>query len=87
MQVGLAMELYHGQHGVYPKTLDEIAPTLNDEIPLDPFTGEQFVYEPGQEGFTLFSQSGEVADVNRYRMSIDNVADANGNIYWRQKSN
>ena len=85
MQVGLAVELYHGQHGVYPETLDEIATTLNDEIPLDPFTGRQFVYEPGQDGFTLFSQSGEVAAVNRYRLAIDNVADANGNIYWRQK--
>ena len=87
IQVGLAVELYHGQHGVYPETLDEIAPTLDDEIPLDPFTGLQFVYEPGQDGFTLFSQSGNVADVNRYRMSIGNVADANGNIYWRQKNN
>ena len=72
-------------HGVYPETLDEIVPTLNDEIPLDPFTGRQFVYEPGQDGFALYSQAGKVADVNRYRMSIDNVADANGNIYWRQK--
>lgn len=56
MQVGLAVELHHSQHGVYPETLDEISPTLNSEIPLDPYTGEPFVYEPGQDGFTLFSQ-------------------------------
>ena len=70
MQVGLAVEQYHGQNGNYPETLDEIAPTLGGAIPMDPFTGQPFVYEPHNNSFTLYSVSGN--------------GNARANIVWRE---
>ena len=80
LQIGLAVEMYHGQHDVYPQDLDEIAPMLNNEVPLDPYTGEEFVYEPGEDGFTLYSARGSVIDKPH---SYTSYADRNGNLVWR----
>ena len=52
MQVGLAVELYYNQNSICPETIDDIAPILDGEIPLDPFTGKDFVYEVHENGFS-----------------------------------
>lgn len=80
MQVGLSIEHYHGQHGVYPETLEEIAPILNGPIPIDPYTGQPFVYEPGQDEFTLYSARGSVVGPGR---PVPPYYNAQGNIVWR----
>jgi hypothetical protein len=81
MQIGLAVEQYQMQHGECPETLEEIAPTLGGTLPLDPFTGQPFVYEPREDGFTLYSARGSVIDPVNRRMA--NGTDAQGNIIWR----
>jgi hypothetical protein len=60
MRLGLAVDLYHDQIGKYPQTLEDVAPTVGGEIPLDPFTGMPFVYEPSSDRFTLYSARGSV---------------------------
>lgn len=82
MQVGLAVEQYHAEHGAYPATLDEVAPTLGGSIPHDPYTGEPFIYEPGPDGFTLYSNRGSVVEHNPARPGRG--FDDRGNIVWRQ---
>ena len=81
MQIGLAVEQYQMQHGECPETLEQIAPTLGGTLPLDPFTGQPFVYEPRDDGFTLYSARGSVIDPVNRRMA--NGTDAQGNIVWR----
>ena len=80
LQIGLAVEMYHGQYDVYPETLDEIAQILDDEVPLDPYTGEDFVYEPSEDSFTLYSARGSVIEEPH---SYTSYADSNGNLVWR----
>ncbi len=55
IQMGLLLELYCGQHGAYPESLDTIAPDLGGTLPRDPFTGEAYRYEPSSERFLLYS--------------------------------
>ncbi len=81
MQIGLAVEQYQGRHGVYPDSLAAIAPMLNGAVPLDPYTGKPFVYEPRPDGFTLYSARGSAISPNERSHPQD--ADAQGNIVWR----
>ena len=78
MRVGLAVEQYHAQNGTYPQTLDAIAPAVGGAVPLDPFTGKPFVYQPSDDSFTLHSVMGLPA--TRYLLG----ADENGNLVWRE---
>lgn len=77
MQVGLTVEQYHAQHGAYPQTLD----IIGGGLPLDPYTGQPFVYEPGTNDFTLYSARGTMVSAEEYSPCID----SNGNIVWRHK--
>ncbi len=81
MQIGLAVEYYHGQHDEYPETLQTIVPVFDGPIPLDPYTGQSFVYEPRRDGFTLYSARGSV--VGPGERPIPPFYDAQGNIVWR----
>ncbi len=79
MQVGLAVELYHAQNGQYPSSLDAVAPILDGNVPLDPFTGQPFVYQPSGDSFTLYSARDSTQGPN----DAPHIPDAQGNIYWR----
>ena len=81
IQVGLAVELYHAQNGEYPRTLDQVAPTLGGTIPLDPFTGQAYVYEPSGGSFVLYSAMGSAVDMGG--RSRPQSMDEQGNIVWR----
>ena len=81
MQIGLAIEQHHAQHGEYPRTLDDIAPALGGTVPIDPFTGQPFVYQPQSGSFLLYSAMGSAVDFRgRQRPAL---VDEQGNIVWR----
>ena len=81
MQVGLAVEQYHAQHGDYPQTLDQVAPIVGGAIPLDPFTGQPYVYQPSGGSFVLYSAMGNVIDPREgFRPQ---GMDEQGNLVWR----
>lgn len=81
MQVGLAVEQYQGRYGVYPESLEAIVPMLNGSMPLDPYTGQPFVYEPRPNSFVLYSARGST--VSSTVRHDPRYADARGNIVWR----
>ena len=70
VQVGLAVEQYYIQHNEYPQTLDAIAPDLGGELPLDPYTGQNFVYESGNTDFILYSVRSSMVSTEEYKQSI-----------------
>jgi hypothetical protein len=81
MQMGLAVEQYHVQHGEYPQTLDQVAPIVGGAIPLDPFTGQPYVYQPSSGTFVLYSAMGSVIDPGD--RSRPQGMDDQGNLVWR----
>jgi len=54
-RVMLALKAYKYQRGVYPDSLTQLEQTLDWELPEDPFSGEDFVYQRQAEGFKLYS--------------------------------
>jgi hypothetical protein len=81
MQVGLAVEQYHAQHGEYPRTLDQVASIVGGAIPLDPFTGQPYVYQPSSGSFFLYSAMGSAIDPGA--RSRPQGMDEHGNLVWR----
>ena len=81
MQLGLAVEQFHVQNGQYPATLDQVAPAFGGPLPLDPFTGQPYVYQPSDGSFLIYSAMSSVVDVPRAQRFPG--ADENGNLVWR----
>ncbi len=59
-RVVLALKAYRYEHGAYPETLDQLQQALDWELPQDPFSGKDFIYQRTGGGFRLCS-------IGRYR--------------------
>jgi len=62
MQIGILLEQYKARNGSFPATLDAVAADLGGSVPVDPFTGEAYHYEPSRETFLLYSVSMNCVD-------------------------
>jgi len=54
-RIGLSLEAYYTETGNYPENLNVVARDLGGSVPLDPYTGNSYVYRPAGETFTLYS--------------------------------
>jgi len=54
-RIALALMRYRHDSGVYPETLEALAPTYLQEVPNDPFSGNMMPYRVGPEGYLLSS--------------------------------
>ncbi len=62
LRIDLALRAYRADHEKYPQALESLAPQYLSEIPLDPFSGQPFVYRPAAEDFVLYSVGGDGID-------------------------
>ena len=53
-RVMLALEVHHAVHGVWPASLDELAPDILDAAPVDPITGQAFGYRVEDDDYVLY---------------------------------
>jgi hypothetical protein len=53
--VALALAAHRGEHGDYPRQLDELKFAALAQIPLDPFTAKPLFYKPARYGYLLYS--------------------------------
>jgi hypothetical protein len=77
MQIGILVEQHHARTGSYPETLDAIVPELGGSLPVDPFTGKPYQYQPSDDGFLLYSIGQNLIDdggTHEFR---------SGDIVWR----
>jgi hypothetical protein len=81
MQLGLAIEQYRVENGEYPTTLDQVAPLSGGAIPIDPFTGQPYVYQLSGGSFLIYSATASLVDADRARRFAG--ADEQGTIVWR----
>lgn len=58
MQIALTLNDYHTAHRQYPAALSD----LPGKLPLDPFSGQEFVYHPQGSRFLLYSVGGNLKD-------------------------
>lgn len=67
-RIMLALEVYRGEHGAYPDELEPLARGALPEVPVDPLSGEAFVYRvleaPDEHGraYLLYSVGADGVD-------------------------
>ena len=56
-RLAVAIERYraHQGDGKLPDTFDDLVPTYVEQVPLDPFTGEQLLYSHDEESYMVYS--------------------------------
>ena len=54
-KLGLALNVYKTNKGVYPESLHDLKIDILSELPVDPFTGKDFYYQKVGNGFIVYS--------------------------------
>ncbi len=79
-RVVLALKAYKHTRNSYPATLGQLQDSPEWSLPKDPFSGEDFVYQPQGEGFKLYSLGGDLDDDGGVPPDEANPGD--GDIVW-----
>ncbi len=61
-RIVLTLKAYKYERGAYPPTLQQLQQTLDWQLPQDPFSGQDFVYQRQAEGFKLYSFGRDMDD-------------------------
>jgi len=59
---GLAVAQYRSEHGQLPESIDALVPKYLAKVPEDPFNEQPLHYQPKDNGFTVYSVSGNTTD-------------------------
>jgi hypothetical protein len=62
LNLAAALAVYHAEHGQYPERLDELAPDILPNLPVDLFHAQPPVYRPIDRGYLLYSIGGNNLD-------------------------
>lgn len=81
IQLGLALDQYGKRNGTYPDSINTVASVLGGRIPVDPFTGQPYLYRVSDGGCLLYSVGQNLVDDG----GRDNHSD--GDIVWRTQQN
>jgi len=55
IRLGAACRIHRIRHGEWPESLGRLVPDILEDLPLDPFTGDPYVYRRGGRGFIVYS--------------------------------
>jgi len=61
-EIALACHLYKAKHKDYPVSLKELFPEFLSELPLDSFTGKDYIYRKKDKGFIVYSVGENLKD-------------------------
>ena len=57
-----ALHLHFLKNAEYPETLEELATLVPEEVLIDPFSEERFVYDRTEEGYRFYSFGANLED-------------------------
>jgi len=61
-ELGLANRIYRQKHGKFADSLNQLTPEILPSIPLDPFTGKDYIYRIKNKGFIVYSVADNLKD-------------------------
>ncbi len=61
-EIGLANRIYRQQHGAFADSLKQLTPDILPALPLDPFTGKDYIYKKTAKGFIVYSVADNLKD-------------------------
>ncbi len=54
-KISLALRIYKNKYGKYPEKLQSLIPDILPFLPLDPFSGKNYIYRKKKNGFIIYS--------------------------------
>lgn len=86
-QIALACKIYKNQEGRYPENISVLIPEILKKEPLDPFTGDPYIYKLQDEGFIVYSVgSNEKDDGGRATYQVTKmVMEKDDDWPWRER--
>jgi hypothetical protein len=86
-QIALACKIYKNQEGRFPENIAALVPEILEKEPIDPFTGDPFIYKLQDDGFIVYSVgSNEKDDEGRATFQVDRmVMEKDDDWPWREK--
>jgi hypothetical protein len=61
-ELGLANRIYRQKHGKFADSLNQLTPEILSSLPLDPFTGKNYIYRLKDKGFIVYSVADNLKD-------------------------
>jgi hypothetical protein len=61
-EIALSCHIYKQRYGDYPSSLKELTPEILPSLPLDPFTGEDYIYKKKDKRFIIYSVGENLKD-------------------------
>jgi len=61
-RIGIACKIYKNLNGDFPEELAELSPEILENIPVDPFTGNPFIFKKQDSGFIVYSIGSNLRD-------------------------
>jgi hypothetical protein len=86
-QIALALIACHNQTGQWPATLDEVRKLVGWDLPLDPFSGKDFIYRQEGAGWILYSLGPDLKDDGgaAFPGPADKYGAPTGDLVWSRK--
>jgi hypothetical protein len=79
-QVFLALQAYKARYGGYPATMEELKSKLGWKLPVDPFSGKDFIYKKQAKVFILYSVGPDMKDDGGRSLGDHVQLDSKGDI-------
>ncbi len=61
-RIGMACKIYKNMYGDFPEDLAMLSPEILEKVPIDPFTGDPFIYKKQESGFIVYSIGSNLKD-------------------------
>jgi hypothetical protein len=77
LKITCALEIYRKEYGHYPEAFEQIVPAVLKGLPLDPFTGKNYIYRRENGGFIVYSTGPNQIDdggIKDLRAGKDDIA-------------
>jgi len=78
-KIMVGLKIYKQKYGKYPEKLQLLTPEILPFLPVDPFTGKEFIYRIEKNGFLIYSLGENEKDDN----GIYNPKENKDDIGWK----
>ena len=81
-EIGLANRIYRQKHGKFVSSLRQLTPEIMPALPLDPFTGKNYIYRKKDKGFIVYSVADNLKDDGGFSQNEKNGWQDDFDIVW-----
>jgi len=80
-EIGISNRIYRQNHGEFADSLSQLTPDILPTLPLDPFTGKDYIYRKKGKGFIVYSVGEDEKDDG----GVEEGTSTKPDIVWENK--